>query len=126
NILVNLKVELTVRETFGVCLAHVTTQLATNLFRQLRVCISGKDLDAAGCAHKLCAWVLCASFLVLNSRDNKVQSTKHKAQIWLGRVDSNQRMPVPKTGALPLGYAPVSDCRFLRERKSGNPQGPIA
>jgi hypothetical protein len=28
---------------------------------------------------------------------------------WLGRVDSNQRMPVPKTGALPLGYAPVFD-----------------
>src|SRR6185295_16628554 len=37
---------------------------------------------------------------------------------WLGRVDSNQRMPVPKTGALPLGYAPVSGCE-LRERKSG-------
>src|SRR6185369_12161118 len=42
---------------------------------------------------------------------------------WLGRVDSNQRMPVPKTGALPLGYAPVSVYLFavLRERKSGNP-----
>src|SRR5215213_7729883 len=48
---------------------------------------------------------------------------------WLGRVDSNQRMPVPKTGALPLGYAPVSVYVFavLRERKkSGNPDGFIA
>jgi hypothetical protein len=26
---------------------------------------------------------------------------------WLGRQDSNLRMPVPKTGALPLGYAPM-------------------
>ena len=26
---------------------------------------------------------------------------------WLGRRDSNPRMPVPKTGALPLGDAPI-------------------
>ena len=26
---------------------------------------------------------------------------------WLGRRDSNPRMPVPKTGALPLGHAPL-------------------
>src|SRR5437879_2795718 len=26
---------------------------------------------------------------------------------WLGRQDSNLRMPVPKTGALPLGDAPA-------------------
>ncbi len=26
---------------------------------------------------------------------------------WLGRQDSNLRMPVPKTGALPLGDAPL-------------------
>jgi hypothetical protein len=25
---------------------------------------------------------------------------------WLGRQDSNLRMPIPKTGALPLGDAP--------------------
>src|SRR6185312_7250480 len=30
---------------------------------------------------------------------------------WLGRQDSNLRMPVPKTGALPLGYAPAGACR---------------
>jgi hypothetical protein len=28
------------------------------------------------------------------------------SEIWLGRRDSNPRMPVPKTGALPLGHAP--------------------
>ena len=27
---------------------------------------------------------------------------------WLGRQDSNLRMPVPKTGALPLGDAPTA------------------
>jgi hypothetical protein len=26
---------------------------------------------------------------------------------WLGREDSNLRMAVPKTAALPLGYSPV-------------------
>lgn len=26
---------------------------------------------------------------------------------WLEREDSNLRMPAPKTGALPLGYAPT-------------------
>ena len=25
---------------------------------------------------------------------------------WMGRRDSNPRIPVPKTGALPLGHAP--------------------
>jgi site-specific DNA recombinase len=28
--------------------------------------------------------------------------------LWLGREDSNLRVPVPKTGALPLGYAPTN------------------
>src|SRR3990167_10749934 len=28
------------------------------------------------------------------------------SEAWLGREDSNLRMPVPKTGALPLGYVP--------------------
>src|ERR1051325_11174521 len=42
------------------------------------------------------------------------------SQNWLGRVDSNQRMPVPKTGALPLGYAParVSEARPLGRARS--------
>jgi site-specific DNA recombinase len=30
-----------------------------------------------------------------------------KSKIWLGRQDSNLRMPIPKTGALPLGHAPI-------------------
>ncbi len=34
---------------------------------------------------------------------------------WLGRMGSNHRMPDPKTGALPLGYAPA--CRF-RQRNA--------
>lgn len=33
--------------------------------------------------------------------------------IWLGRQDSNLRMPVPKTGALPLGDAPKSIQRLI-------------
>jgi hypothetical protein len=28
-------------------------------------------------------------------------------KVWLGRQDSNLRVPVPKTGALPLGHAPT-------------------
>ena len=31
----------------------------------------------------------------------------NSAKCWLGRQDSNLRMPVPKTGALPLGDAPA-------------------
>src|SRR5882724_1231616 len=44
---------------------------------------------------------------------------------WLGREDSNLRMPVPKTGALPLGYAPISDPE-LKERKNGISHEPTA
>lgn len=33
--------------------------------------------------------------------------------LWLGRQDSNLRMPVPKTGALPLGDAPKSIQRLI-------------
>ena len=32
--------------------------------------------------------------------------------IWLGRRDSNPRIPVPKTGALPLGHAPTNRLNF--------------
>jgi hypothetical protein len=28
--------------------------------------------------------------------------------IWLGRRDSNPRMPGPKPGALPLGHVPIA------------------
>ena len=33
---------------------------------------------------------------------------------WLGRRDSNPRMPVPKTGALPLGHAPLFPYYIIR------------
>lgn len=36
---------------------------------------------------------------------------------WLGRQDSNLRMPVPKTGALPLGDAPAGSPRCAGERR---------
>jgi hypothetical protein len=31
----------------------------------------------------------------------------NNANAWLGRRDSNPRMPGPKPGALPLGHAPL-------------------
>ena len=31
------------------------------------------------------------------------------SEVWLGRKDSNLRMPGPKPGALPLGDAPIKD-----------------
>ncbi len=36
-----------------------------------------------------------------------MKTLEWKIKKWLGREDSNLRMPVPKTGALPLGYAPL-------------------
>lgn len=35
---------------------------------------------------------------------------------WLGRKDSNLRMSVPKTDALPLGDAPTQIFKSLRDR----------
>ena len=34
---------------------------------------------------------------------------------WLGRQGSNLRMPIPKTGALPLGHAPPENGGTIRE-----------
>jgi hypothetical protein len=53
NVFVDLKIELAVRKTFRIRFAHVAGQMAANLFRQFGIRISRKDLDAAGCAHKL-------------------------------------------------------------------------
>ena len=37
--------------------------------------------------------------------------------IWLGWLDSNQRMAIPKTAALPLGYTPIyAAFRWWREK----------
>ena len=116
NVFVDLKVELAVRKTFRIRFAHVERQMAANLFRQFGIRISRKDLDAAGCAHNL-------EDIGPIGHIGPI-SIKLAIQSWLGRVDSNQRMPVPKTGALPLGYAPVSVCLFavLRERKKREPR----
>ena len=47
-----------------------------------------------------------------NNRDRKgIKALENELRtIWLGRQDSNLRMPVPKTGALPLGDAPLAVC----------------
>lgn len=48
---------------------------------------------------------------------------------WLGRQDSNLRMPIPKTGALPLGHAPCAGrkartvIRMLPLRNTGFKRG---
>lgn len=39
--------------------------------------------------------------------DNFPGSAETLRNPWLGRQDSNLRMAVPKTAALPLGYAPT-------------------
>jgi hypothetical protein len=41
------------------------------------------------------------------------------AKDWLGRQDSNLRMPVPKTGALPLGDAPAAGGRLAAGERDG-------
>ena len=38
----------------------------------------------------------------------QINMVKIMEKLWLGREDSNLRMAVPKTAALPLGYAPAS------------------
>ena len=50
--------------------------------------------------------VLCQGELT-NEHANSVLSFLRK---WQGRLDSNQRMPRSKPGALPLGDAPKFDC----------------
>ena len=40
--------------------------------------------------------------------------TRPQVEGWLGRQDSNLRMPIPKNGALPLGYAPPTGPEDIR------------
>ena len=42
-----------------------------------------------------------------NKKRPIVEIVRFDVHNWLGREDSNLRMPDPKTGALPLGYAPA-------------------
>jgi hypothetical protein len=55
--------------------------------------------------------------LLHSIRNNQTQITDTKSLIiiWLGRRDSNPRMPVPKTGALPLGHAPLMRLYYTLE-----------
>ncbi len=45
----------------------------------------------------------------MSARSRSTENAEHglRRKIWLGRLDSNQRMAIPKTAALPLGYAPT-------------------
>jgi hypothetical protein len=47
----------------------------------------------------------------MNNNFNENKNANNKVDIlynfWLGRRDSNPRMPGPKPGALPLGDAPI-------------------
>ena len=38
----------------------------------------------------------------------KCSTTELVGRNWLGRLDSNQRVPESKSGALPLGYNPIT------------------
>ena len=45
-------------------------------------------------------------FAIVNYLRSKGCFVKESMKNWLGREDSNLRMPAPKAGALPLGDAP--------------------
>ena len=51
--------------------------------------------------------------LALGNRQSAILLITYNLKKWLGREDSNLRMPVPKTGALPLGYAPVLGLQII-------------
>ena len=40
--------------------------------------------------------------------------------MWLGRQDSNLGMPVPKTGALPLGDAPTEEMAVMPAKSASD------
>ncbi len=78
-----------VREVEKLDLPQTDAQVGGDLIRQLRVPPSRKDNRFLVHSLHLTPWV------------------EKNMDAWLGRVDSNHRSPVPKTGALPLGYSPV-------------------
>src|SRR5205823_7143820 len=52
---------------------------------------------------------------VSSGRPERDPASSKSVKSWLGRLDSNQGMPESKSGALPLGYAPlINDLRALR------------
>src|SRR5262249_2567611 len=76
-------------------------QVLANLIRERGVGGSGKDLQFV--AHSLI--------------------TGHGK---LGRKDSNLRIQVPKTCALPLGHAPITDCYTTHLAKYSSPDNGLA
>ena len=55
-------------------------------------------------ANELTVHIMAA---VAQAERKAIGERTRAARNWLGRQDSNLRMPVPKTGALPLGDAPM-------------------
>ena len=49
---------------------------------------------------------LWAAAAGMNPKIKSGELENEYSTVWLGRMDSNHRMPIPKTGALPLGDAP--------------------
>ena len=78
--------------------------MSADLACKFRVRIARKDLDVASYAHQI-----KNGCLILQTAVTDIQN-------WLGREDSNLRMPDPKTGALPLGYAPMRISETYRKR----------
>src|SRR6185369_16097208 len=97
--LLDLAEDLPVREVVCGHLAGGQVQGFTNLLHQSRVRASTEDLQFAG--HTL-------SLIEADTRNSTVPAVFAGLKCWLGREDSNLRMPDPKSGALPLGDAPVS------------------
>jgi hypothetical protein len=53
HVLVNLKVKLAIGKTLRDGAPRIATQKVANLFGQRPISITGEDLDAACCTHKL-------------------------------------------------------------------------
>jgi hypothetical protein len=82
-------------------------QMPADLLCQFRMRIPRKDLDIAGYAHNLNQASAASRTWKQKRTTLKFKIVRSDFQHWLGRKDSNLRMPDPKTGALPLGYAPT-------------------
>src|SRR5829696_4567632 len=94
--------------------------MRTDLFSQRRMRIARENFYVASYAHRVGdQWSVVggqSQFELTTghrppTRENKKATCLHRSHSdfmkWLGRKDSNLRMPDPKTGALPLGYAPI-------------------
>ena len=70
---------------------------------------SGSDCPAASACPsaraRVCPYPLLERGMVCAIEASRART---RADSWLGRQDSNLRMPIPKTGALPLGDAPAA------------------